>query len=83
MDYAYEFDGNADRLVLRDAPDGSIGVWNTGIGTWQARGISVAEIDTLIASGAFAHRLRALRDVLALPEAGPFDDDGAHAADAR
>lgn len=83
MDYAYDFDADGARLVLRDAPDGSIGVWNTGIGAWQARGLSVAEIDTLIASGAFAHRLRALRDVLALHEAGPFDDDGVHATDAR
>lgn len=58
-------------------------MWNTGIGTWQARGLSVAEIDTLIASGAFAHRLRALRDVPTLHEAGPFEDDAAHAADAR
>lgn len=83
MEYAYDFDTDGHRIVLRDAPDGSIGVWNSGIGAWQARGLSVTEIDTLIASGAFAHRLRALRAVLALPEAGPFEDDGARTADTR
>lgn len=74
MDYAYDFDADGHRLVLRDTPDGAIGVWSAGTGEWRARGLTLPEIDALIASGAFARRFTALRDVLHLEVRGPFED---------
>lgn len=75
MDYAYDYDADGDRVILCDAPDGSIGVWNTGIAEWQARGLSTPEVDALVASGEFRRHFKALRDVLHLTSVGPFEDE--------
>ncbi len=77
-EYAYDFDADDDRIVLCDAPDGSIGVWNTGIEAWQGGALAPGEIEELVAAGTFRWRLRALRDRLQLDIGGPFADDGAH-----
>lgn len=75
MDYAYDYDADGDRVILCDTPDGSIGVWNTGIREWQARGLTIPEVDALVASGEFSRHYSTLRDVLHLTRAGPFEDE--------
>lgn len=77
-DYAYDYDHDGDRLIIRDTPGGSLGVWNTGLGRWQSAGLTAAEIDILVSAGEFRWRLSTLRDHLGLPHCGPFTDDPEH-----
>ena len=76
IEYSYDFDTYGERVVLFDAPDGSIGVYNSGLAAWQAYGLSPEEVDALLAAGEFRWHLTPIRDVLGLGRAGPFVDEG-------